>query len=268
MTRIAIVGVAGRMGRTLVNAVQQDSEATLAGGIVEPSSSLAGVDIGELAGLGKLGVVAVNSLSAIVDDFDVLIDFTTPQVTLANLAFCAEHGKRIVIGTTGLADVELAELEGYRDRVPMVFAPNMSVGVNLTLKLLETAARALGDEGYDIEVVEAHHRHKVDSPSGTALKMGEVVAESLGRTLKEHGVFERVGQCGPRTDKEIGFATLRAGDIVGEHTVMFATEGERIEITHKASSRMTFAKGAVRAARWVADQGKGRYAMQDVLGLE
>ena len=267
MTRIAIVGVAGRMGRTLVNAVQQDSEATLAGGIVEPSSSLAGVDIGELAGLGKLGVVAVNSLSAIVDDFDVLIDFTTPQVTLANLAFCAEHGKRIVIGTTGLADVELAELEGYRDRVPMVFAPNMSVGVNLTLKLLETAARALGDEGYDIEVVEAHHRHKVDSPSGTALKMGEVVAESLGRTLKEHGVFERVGQCGPRTDKEIGFATLRAGDIVGEHTVMFATEGERIEITHKASSRMTFAKGAVRAARWVAGQQEGCHDMQDVLGL-
>ena len=267
MTRIAIVGVAGRMGRTLVNAVQQDSEATLAGGIVKRGSSLAGVDIGELAGLGKLGVVAVDSLSAIVDDFDVLIDFTTPQVTLANLAFCAEHGKRIVIGTTGLADAELAELEGYGDRVPMVFAPNMSVGVNLTLKLLKTAARSLGNEGYDIEVVEAHHRYKVDSPSGTALKMGEVVAESLGRTLKEHGVFERVGQCGPRTDKEIGFATVRAGDIVGEHTVMFATEGERIEITHKASSRMTFAKGAVRAARWVAGQQEGCYDMQDVLGL-
>ncbi|MCC5884093.1 MAG: 4-hydroxy-tetrahydrodipicolinate reductase [Halomonas sp.] len=267
MTRIAIVGVAGRMGRTLVNAVQQDAGATLAGGIVEPGSTLVGVDIGELAGLGKLGVAAVDSLEAIVDDFDVLIDFTAPQVTLANLAFCAEHGKRMVIGTTGLSDDELAELDGCRDRLPFVFAPNMSVGVNLTLKLLETAARALGDEGYDIEVIEAHHRHKVDSPSGTALKMGEVVAEALGRTLKEHGVFERVGQCGPRSDKEIGFATVRAGDIVGEHTVMFATEGERIEITHKASSRMTFAKGAVRAARWVADQGNGRYGMQDVLGL-
>ncbi|APE31002.1 4-hydroxy-tetrahydrodipicolinate reductase [Halomonas aestuarii] len=267
MTRIAIVGVAGRMGRTLVNAVQEDAEASLAGGIVEPGSSLAGADIGELAGVGRLDVAAVDSLDAIVDDFDVLIDFTSPRVTLANLAFCAEHGKRIVIGTTGLSEDELVELDGYRDRVPMVFAPNMSVGVNLTLKLLETAAKALGDEGYDIEVIEAHHRHKVDAPSGTALKMGEVVAESLGRTLKEHGVFAREGQCGPRSEKEIGFATVRAGDIVGEHTVMFATEGERIEITHKASSRMTFAKGAVRAARWVAGQGNGRYAMQDVLGL-
>ncbi|APX91669.1 4-hydroxy-tetrahydrodipicolinate reductase [Halomonas sp. 1513] len=267
MTRIAIVGVAGRMGRTLVAAVEQDAEATLAGGLVEPGSSLAGVDIGELAGLGKCGVAAAATLDDIVDDFDVLIDFTAPEVTLANLAFCAAHGKRIVIGTTGLDDAQLAELDGYRDKLAMVFAPNMSVGVNLTLKLLETAARALGDEGYDIEVIEAHHRHKVDAPSGTALKMGEVVADSLGRTLMEHGVFERVGQCGPRDAKEIGFATVRAGDIVGEHTVMFATEGERIEITHKASSRMTFAKGAVRAARWVAEQGKGRYSMQDVLGL-
>ncbi|RAH39171.1 MULTISPECIES: 4-hydroxy-tetrahydrodipicolinate reductase [unclassified Halomonas] len=267
MTRIAIVGVAGRMGRTLVNAVQQDAEATLAGGIVEPGSSLVGADLGELSGQGKLGVAAVDSLAQIVDDVDVLIDFTTPQVTLSNLAICAEHGKRIVIGTTGLSDDELAELDGYRDRVPMVFAPNMSVGVNLTLKLLETAARALGDEGYDIEVIESHHRHKVDAPSGTALKMGEVMADALARPLKEYGVFERVGQCGPRTDKEIGFATVRAGDIVGEHTVMFATEGERIEITHKASSRMTFAKGAVRAARWVSERPAGRYDMQDVIGL-
>ncbi|MCL7929715.1 4-hydroxy-tetrahydrodipicolinate reductase [Halomonas llamarensis] len=267
MTRIAIVGVAGRMGRTLVNAVEQDAGATLAGGVVEPGSSLAGVDIGELAGVGKKGVAAVDSLEALADDVEVLIDFTAPQVTLSNLAFCAAHGKRMVIGTTGMSDDEITQLDGFRDHVPMVFAPNMSVGVNLTLKLLQTAAKALGDEGYDIEVIESHHRHKVDAPSGTALKMGEVVAESLGRNLKEHGVFERVGQCGPRTDKEIGFATVRAGDIVGEHTVMFATEGERIEITHKASSRMTFAKGAVRAARWVADKDSGRYDMQDVLGL-
>lgn len=267
MTRIAIVGVAGRMGRTLVNAVEQDAGATLVGGVVEPGSSLVGVDIGELAGVGKKGVTAVDSLEALADDVEVLIDFTAPKVTLSNLAFCAEHGKRMVIGTTGMSDDEIAELDGFRDRVPMVFAPNMSVGVNLTLKLLQTAAKALGDEGYDIEVIESHHRHKVDAPSGTAIKMGEVVAESLGRNLKEHGVFERVGQCGPRSDKEIGFATVRAGDIVGEHTVMFATEGERIEITHKASSRMTFAKGAVRAARWVADKDSGRYDMQDVLGL-
>ncbi|MBE0404907.1 4-hydroxy-tetrahydrodipicolinate reductase [Halomonas citrativorans] len=267
MTRVAIVGVAGRMGRTLVSAIEQDAGTTLAGGIVEPGSSLAGADIGELAGVGKRGVSAVDSLDAIVNDFDVLIDFTAPRVTLANLAFCAKHDKRMVIGTTGMSDDELAQLDSYRDKVAMVFAPNMSVGVNLTLKLLETAAKALGDEGYDIEIIESHHRHKVDAPSGTAIKMGEVVADSLGRTLKEHGVFERVGQCGPRTDKEIGFATVRAGDIVGEHTVMFATEGERIEITHKASSRMTFAKGAVRAARWVAGQKHGRYDMQDVLGL-
>lgn len=265
--RIAVMGPAGRMGRTLVAAIDQDAEAQLAAGIVESGSSLAGADLGELAGVGRLGVTASDDLTAVADDFDVLIDFTNPATTLANLAFCAEHGKRLVIGTTGLDDAQLAELDGYRDRVPMVFAPNMSVGVNLTLNLLATAARALGDEGYDIEVIEAHHRHKVDAPSGTALKMGEVVADALGRTLKEHGVFERVGQCGPRSDKEIGFATVRAGDIVGEHTVMFATEGERIEITHKASSRMTFARGAVRAARWVAGREAGRYDMQDVLGL-
>ncbi|MGC3874822.1 4-hydroxy-tetrahydrodipicolinate reductase [Halomonas sp. GXIMD04776] len=265
--RIAIVGVAGRMGRTLVAAVEQDAQARLAAGIVAPGSSLKEADVGELAGLGKLGIQAVDSLTSVVDEFDVLIDFTTPRVTLDNLAFCAEHGKRMVIGTTGLGDDELIELDGHCDRVPLVFAPNMSVGVNLTLKLLKTAAQALGDEGYDIEVIEAHHRHKVDAPSGTALKMGEVVADSLNRNLKEHGVFERVGQCGPRSDKEIGFATVRAGDIVGEHTVLFATEGERIEITHKASSRMTFAKGAVRAARWVSEQPAGRYDMQDVLGL-
>ncbi|MHB0774685.1 4-hydroxy-tetrahydrodipicolinate reductase [Halomonas sp. WWR20] len=268
MTRIAIMGVAGRMGRTLVAAVDQDAQANLAGGVVEPDSSLVGADIGELAGQGRLGLSAVASLREIVDRFDVLIDFTSPQVTLSNLAFCAEHGKAMVIGTTGLNAEELSALDDYRERVPMVFAPNMSVGVNLTLKLLETAARALGDEGYDIEVIEAHHRHKVDAPSGTALKMGEVVAESLGRSLEEHGVFSREGQCGPRTDKEIGFATVRAGDIVGEHTVMFATQGERIEITHKASSRMTFARGAVRAANWLSSRSAGRYDMQDVLGLK
>ncbi|WP_106418833.1 4-hydroxy-tetrahydrodipicolinate reductase [Salinicola tamaricis] len=266
--RIAIVGAAGRMGRNLVSAVQQDDGASLAGGSVSTGSSLVGADLGELAGIGRLGVAATDDLAAIADDFDVLIDFTSPATTLANLAFCADHGKAIVIGTTGLDEAQLAELDGYRERVAMVFAPNMSVGVNLTLNLLATAARALGDEGYDIEVVEAHHRHKVDAPSGTALKMGEVMADALARPLKQYGVFERVGQCGPRTEKEIGFATVRAGDIVGEHTVMFATEGERIEITHKASSRMTFAKGAVRAARWLAAREAGRYDMQDVLGLK
>ncbi|MBU3008995.1 4-hydroxy-tetrahydrodipicolinate reductase [Cobetia amphilecti] len=268
MTRIAIMGVAGRMGRTLVEAVGAVEGLTLAAGIVESGSSLAGVDIGELAGQGRLGVVASDSLAAVVDDFDVVIDFTAPQVTLANLALCAEHGKRMVIGTTGFTPEQLEQLDDYRDSVPFVFAANMSSGVNLTLKLLETAARALGDAGYDIEIIEAHHRHKVDAPSGTALAMGEAVAHSIGRDLATHGVFAREGQCGPRTDKEIGFATVRAGDIVGEHTVMFATEGERIEITHKASSRMTFAKGAARAAEWLSGREVGRYDMQDVLGLK
>lgn len=268
MTRIAIMGVAGRMGRTLVEAVGAVDELTLAAGVVEAGSSLAGVDIGELAGQGRLGVLASEGLATVIDEFDVVIDFTAPQVTLENLALCAEHGKRMVIGTTGFSPEQLVQLDSYRESVPFVFAANMSSGVNLTLKLLETAARALGDAGYDIEIIEAHHRHKVDAPSGTALAMGEVVAHAIGRDLETHGVFAREGQCGPRTDKEIGFATVRAGDIVGEHTVMFATEGERIEITHKASSRMTFAKGAVRAAGWLAGREVGRYDMQDVLGLK
>lgn len=266
--RIAVVGVAGRMGRHLVEAVSAEAGVRLAAGVVRPGSSLAGADLGELAGIGRLGLRAVEGLEAVVEDIDVLIDFTPPSAVLANLAFCATHGKATVIGTTGFDDAQLEELDSYRGQVPMVFAPNMSVGVNLTLKLLETAARALGDEGYDIEVIEAHHRHKVDAPSGTALRMGEVVAAALDRDLKQHGVFERVGHCGPRQAHEIGFATVRAGDIVGEHTVMFATEGERIEITHKASSRMTFARGAVRAARWVSAQKAGRYGMNDVLGLD
>ena len=267
MTRIAIVGVAGRMGRTLVNAVEQEADASLAGGIVEPGSSLAGADIGELAGVGKRGVIAVDSLASIVDDFDVLIDFTAPKVTLANLAFCAKHGKRIVIGTTGMNDDELAELDSYRDKVAMVFAPNMSVGVNVVLNLLRTAAATLGDD-YDVEIIEAHHRHKKDAPSGTALRMGEVVADALGRDLKECAVYGREGFTGERTRKEIGFETIRAGDVVGDHTVLFATEGERIEITHKASSRMTFAKGAMRAALWLKGKAAGLYDMQDVLNLK
>ncbi|MCM2131556.1 4-hydroxy-tetrahydrodipicolinate reductase [Larsenimonas rhizosphaerae] len=268
MTRIAIMGAAGRMGRVLIQAVAQEEQAELAAAIVRPDSSLIGVDIGELAGLGRLGVATLGDVRQAADDIDVLIDFTTPALTLDNLAFCADHGKAIVIGTTGFSEDELAVLDGYKERVPMVFAANMSTGVNLLVNLLETAARALGEAGYDIEIIEAHHRHKVDAPSGTALMLGQAVAAPLGRTLKEHGVFSREGQCGPRRDDEIGFATVRAGDIVGEHTVLFATEGERIELTHKASSRMTFGKGAVRAACWVADQPADRYDMQDVLGLK
>lgn len=268
MTRIAIMGAAGRMGKMLIEAVQGDDRARLTGAVVRPDSSLIGADAGELAGQGRLGVRLSGRLEEIVDDFDVLIDFTTPALTLDNLAVCAEHGKRIVIGTTGFDDEQLKTLEGYAPSVPFVFAANMSTGVNLSLNLLATAARALGDAGFDIEIIEAHHRHKVDAPSGTALMMGRAVAEPLGRDLKTDGVYQRVGQVGPRSASEIGFATVRAGDIVGEHTVLFAAEGERIEITHKASSRLTFGRGAVRAAHWLMDQGAGQYDMQDVLGLK
>jgi len=267
MIKVAVIGAAGRMGKTNIEAITQAEGVTLGAAIVESDSSLIGVDAGEMAGVGKLGVAVVGSLEAAKDDFDVLIDFTAPQVTLANLAFCAEHGKKIVIGTTGLSDQEKAELESFADKVAIMFAPNMSVGVNVTLKLLEMAASVLGDD-YDVEIIEAHHRHKVDSPSGTALRMGEAVADALGRDLKECAVYGREGQIGPRTQKEIGFETIRAGDVVGDHTVLFATEGERVEITHKASSRMTFAKGAVRACGWLADKESGLFDMQDVLNLK
>lgn len=267
MIRVAVIGAAGRMGKTNIEAVTQAEGVTLGAAIVEPDSSLIGADAGEVAGVGKLGVAIVGSLADAKDDFDVLIDFTSPQTTLKNLAFCAEHKKQIVIGTTGLNESEKAELESYADKVAIMFAPNMSVGVNVTLKLLELAAKTLGDD-YDVEIIEAHHRHKVDSPSGTAIRMGEAVADALGRDLKECAVYGREGQIGPRTQKEIGFETIRAGDVVGDHTVLFATEGERIEITHKASSRMTFAKGAVRACSWLADKEVGLFDMQDVLSLK
>ena len=269
MLRVAVTGAAGRMGKTLIEAINQAEGAILSAAIVEPTSSLIGADAGELAGQGKLGVQLSGSLKSVVDDFDLLIDFTAPEVTMQNLAFCAANGKQIVIGTTGLNAEQKQCLQDASATTAVVFAPNMSVGVNLCFKLLEIAAKALGDDGgYDIEVIEAHHRHKVDAPSGTALRMGEVVADALGRDLSQCAVYGREGQTGPRRAKEIGFETIRAGDVVGDHTVLFATEGERIEITHKASSRMTFAKGAVRAALWLADKPKGLFDMQDVLNLK
>ena len=268
MTRVAVTGAAGRMGKTLIEAVNQAVGVELTAAIVEPGSTLAGADAGELAGQGKLGVALSDSLDAVLNDFDVLIDFTAPHVTMANIETCAAAGKKMVIGTTGLTDEQKAVLNAAGEKIAIMFAPNMSVGVNLCFKLLEIAARALGDDGgYDIEVVEAHHRHKVDAPSGTALRMGEVVADALGRDLKECAVYGREGQTGARPEKQIGFETIRAGDVVGDHTVLFATEGERIEITHKASSRMTFAKGAVRASAWLDSKDKGVYDMQDVLNL-
>ena len=266
MVRIAVTGAAGRMGKTLIEAIQTAEGLTLAAAIEHSGSSLLGVDAGELAGVGKLNVTVVDSLEKVKDDFDLLIDFTRPEVTMENVAFCAEHGKKMVIGTTGLCAEQKQVLENAARNTAIMFASNMSVGVNLCFKLLDVAARVLGDD-VDIEIIEAHHRHKVDAPSGTALSMGEVVANALGRDLEACAVYGREGITGPRDRQTIGFETIRAGDIVGDHTVLFAAEGERVEITHKASNRMTFAGGAVRASRWLSDKNKGLFDMQDVLGF-
>lgn len=265
MTRIAIAGAAGRMGKTLIEAVlQSDTGMQVTVGTVLPDDPALGMDLGLQAGVRHLGVPAVTDLAAHVDEFDVLIDFTSRSSTLEHLEICRQHGKGIVIGTTGFTAEEKQQIAAAGSHIPVVFAPNMSVGVNLCLKLLEMAARVLGDE-VDIEIVEAHHRFKKDSPSGTALRMGEVIADALGRNLAEVAVYGREGMSDERDRKTIGFATIRAGDIVGDHTVIFAGLGERIEITHKASSRMTFAKGAVRAAAWLSDKGPGLYSIDDVL---
>lgn len=265
MIKIAITGAAGRMGKALLEAVNQTEGAEVSVALERPGSTITGVDAGELAGIGKLDIVVVDDI-ATADTFDVFIDFTRPEVTLANLAVCRQRGSAMVIGTTGFDDAQKAQIAEAAQDIGIVFAPNMSVGVNLCLTLLKTAAKVLGDS-VDIEIIEAHHRHKVDAPSGTALRMGEVVAEALGRDLKDCAVYGREGVTGERDRKTIGFETIRAGDIVGDHTVLFAADGERVEITHKASSRMTFASGAVRAAQWVAGRKAGLYDMQDVLGL-
>jgi 4-hydroxy-tetrahydrodipicolinate reductase len=267
MKKIAVIGAAGRMGKTLIEAISLAKGLQLAAAIERPDSSLVGADAGELAGVGRIGVTVAGSLEEALGDFDVLIDFTHPTSTLANLALCRAAGKSMVIGTTGFSDAEkLLLLEAGQD-ISIVFAPNFSVGVNLCLKLLDMAARVMGDDA-DIEIIEAHHRYKVDAPSGTALRMGEVVADALGRDLGKVAVYGREGQTGARERDTIGFATVRAGDVVGDHTVLFATEGERVEITHKASSRMTFAKGAVRSALWLDGRAAGLYDMQDVLSLK
>lgn len=267
MTRIAVTGAAGRMGKALIEAVTINPETTLTAAIERPESTLVGTDAGELAGIGRLDVKVVGDLGEVVDDFDVLIDFTAPVATIANAQACSAKGKKIVVGTTGFTDEQKAELLVVVDSTALCMASNFSTGVNLCFKLLDLAAKVLGDD-VDIEVYEAHHRHKVDAPSGTALSMGEVVASALGRDLKEVAVYDRQGQTGARDPKAIGFATVRAGDIVGDHTVTFAAEGERVEITHKASSRMSFARGAVRAAGWIATKESGLFDMQDVLGLK
>lgn len=264
-TRVAIAGAGGRMGRALVELIQETPQVVLSGGFEHPDSPLVGSDIGVAAGVGELGIPIAAGIDACGDDFDILIDFTLPDSTLANVAVCRAAGKRMVIGTTGLGDRRSTIDEAGSD-VAIVFAPNMSVGVNLCFKLAELAAAAIGDD-FDIEIIEAHHRHKVDAPSGTAVRLGEIIAETLDRDLAECAVYGREGHTGARDRRTIGFETIRGGDIVGDHTVLFAGAGERIEITHKASSRMTFAGGALRAARWVASQDRGVFDMQDVLKL-
>lgn len=266
MISVAINGVAGRMGRTLVEAVAGDPEATLVAAAERAGSEAIGADAGVLAGVGHLGVPIADGWSEATAAFDVLIDFSRPEATLAAVALCRRLGRRMVIGTTGFSDAEKDTIEAAARETALVLAPNMSVGVNLVFKLLQVAAATLGEQ-VDIEIIEAHHRHKVDAPSGTALRMGEVIADVLGRDIKRCAVYGRQGRTGERERHTIGFETIRAGDIVGEHLVMFAGLGERIEIAHKASSRMTFAQGALRAAHWVATQPQGLFDMQDVLSL-
>jgi 4-hydroxy-tetrahydrodipicolinate reductase len=263
--RIAIAGSAGRMGRTLIEAVQNAEDMQLAAALEQPGSPFLGKDAGELVG-APCGIAITADFDAALASADCLIDFTRPAGTLAHLAACHKRGVSMVIGTTGLEAEQKLLIQDASHSIPIVFAPNMGVGVNLVFKLLDVAARVLS-QGYDIEVIEAHHRHKVDAPSGTALRMGEVVAEALGRNLGQCAIYGREGVTGERDPSTIGFATVRGGDIVGDHTVLFAGTGERVEITHKASSRMSFALGALRAARFLKGRNKGLFDMQDVLGL-
>ena len=252
MTRIAVVGATGRMGKVLVEAVATNEEATLTAATVRLGSADAGsVDVGEYASVGHLGIIAVDDLSAVVEQFDVVIDFTTPEATLKHLEICANAGKKMVIGTTGFSPDQLIELQRFGESQALVFAANFSVGVNAAFHLLGVAAEILGND-VDIDITEAHHKHKVDAPSGTALRMGEIIENKLERAT---------------TENKLNYNSIRAGDIVGEHTVMFVGAGERIEITHRAMSRMNFASGAVRAALWLKDKPAGMFDMQDVLGL-
>ena len=264
--KVAILGCSGRMGRNLIQAAIEHKSVDLVGGSVRPTSSFVNFDLGELAGIGAIGSktsVELNDLLAA----DVFIDFTSIETTLQNIEWCKKHNKALVIGTTGFSDEQVKTIEAAGKHIPVILAPNTSVGVNLMFKLLEITSKAIGDHT-DIEIFEAHHRFKKDAPSGTAVKMGQVIADTLGRDLNKCAVYGREGITGERDKETIGFATVRAGDIVGEHTAFFADIGERLEITHKASSRMTFALGAMRAAFWLSEAENGYYDMQDVLGLK
>ena len=268
MQSIVVTGADGRMGRALIEAVYDSEGLELVGATVKDDSPFIGFDAGELIGRPKMNIPVTTDLESITNDQVTVIDFTVPEATLKHLEIAERSKCKIVIGTTGFSETQLINLKSFGDRVPMVFAGNYSVGVNLTLQLLRTAAQIMGSNS-DVEIIEAHHKHKVDAPSGTALMMGEAVADGLGVNLKDVALYAREGITGERESGTIGFSTIRGGDIVGEHTVMFASEGERFEISHKASSRQTFARGAVRAAQWLALKNEiGLFSMEDVLGFD
>ena len=266
MIKVVVAGVAGRMGCRLVSLVKESPVLTLAGALEGQGHQSLGDDAGETAGAGHAGITITDDLAALMERGEVVIDFSAPKATLEHLRIVAEHRRAMVIGTTGFSASELEELKSLARQIPCVFSPNMSVGVNLIYKVIGEMAKTLGDE-YDIEVIEAHHRLKKDAPSGTALKIAEILADSVNRDLNQVGVYARKGLIGERSRGEIGIQTIRAGDIVGDHTILFGGIGERIEVTHRASSRDTFVRGALRAARWVVRQPPGLYDMMDVLGL-
>jgi len=266
LVNVAISGAAGRMGRSLIEACGKAPNLQLVAALEAPGNALLGTDAGRLVGSGECAVVLSDDLAAAVNQADVLIDFSRPEASLQHLEACHSAGIRAVVGTTGFSTADRQRIAALARDTAMVVAPNMSIGVNVCFKLLELAATALADE-VDIEIIEAHHRHKVDAPSGTAVRMGEILATALGRNLNDCAVYGREGHTGARERKTIGFETIRGGDIVGEHTVMFAGLGERLEITHRASSRENFAQGALRAARWVMGRDSGLYDMHDVLNL-
>ena len=266
MINIGVIGAGGRMGRMLIEAVQDNPQTSPSAAIEREGSSLIGTDAGEVAAIERLNIKIVDDLVSVIDDIDVLIDFSLPDATEQNMQTCAEHKVAMVIGTTGFNEQQEQVLTEASKHIPIVYAGNYSTGVNLSLKLLGMAAKAFGNEA-DVEVIEAHHKHKIDAPSGTAYMMAQAVAEARGQNLKEVAVYGREGQTGAREAGSIGIHAIRGGEIIGDHTVMFIADGEVVEITHRARARMTFAAGAVRATTWVIQQKAGQYNMQDVLGL-
>ena len=264
--KVGVIGAGGRMGRMLIEAVQDNPQTTLNAAIERQGSSLVGADAGEVAAIGRLNVQIVDDLKAVINDIDVLIDFSLPDATEQNMQICAANKVAMVIGTTGFNEQQEQVLREASKQIAIVYAGNYSTGVNLSLKLLAMAAKAFGNDA-DVEVIEAHHKHKVDAPSGTAYMMAEAVAEARGQNLKDVAIYGREGQTGEREAGSIGIHAIRGGEIIGDHTVMFIADGEVVEITHRARARMTFAAGAARAATWVIEQQVGQYNMQDVLGL-